>query len=113
VILESGEKVHIVERRFFQEDIQRHFIGQVLNCTEQTVRLKGYTWVFDAMTGEFVRKPELRERIIPLGARLTINVIPPEAKLDRVKYVTDPQRGLVVTDGESFVLDVTEFSPSR
>lgn len=113
MILESGEKVHIVERRFFHEDIQRHFAGQVVNCTEQAVRLKGYTWIFDAMTGEFVRKPELRERIIPLGARLTINVIHPEAKLDRVKYVTDPRKGLVVTDGESFALDITEFTPSR
>jgi hypothetical protein len=102
-----------VERRFFNEDIQRHFVGEIIECTEEAIRLKGYTWVFDAMGGRFARKPEKRERIIPLGVRLTINVIPPETDLDAVQYVDDPQRGLLVTDEGEFSLEITEFGRMR
>lgn len=113
MILEQGEKIHIVERRFFTDDLRRHFIGQVLKCTEQAIRVEGYVWVFDATSGLFVRKPEVRERIIWLGDRLTINVIPPETNLDAVKYVLDPQQGLLVTDGENLFLEINEFTAMR
>ncbi len=113
MILEPGEKVHIVERRYFADDVRRHLIGEVLRCTEQAIRLKGYVWVFDIANGRFVRKPDKRERIVCLGDRLTINVLPPEADLDAAKYATDPQRGLVITDEKSFSLEVTEFTVMR
>jgi hypothetical protein len=113
MILEPGEKVHIVERRYFTDDVRRHLIGEVLKCTTQSVRIKGYVWVFDNVNGRFVRKPEKRERIVYLGNRLTINVIPPEVDLEAVKYVADPQKGLQVTDGKEFFLEVTEFTVMR
>jgi len=42
MILEQGEKVHIIERRYFADDIRRHVAGEVLKCTEHAIRLKGY-----------------------------------------------------------------------
>ena len=113
MVLERGDRLHIIERRYFSDDLRRHFVGEILDCTEWVVRLKGYAWVFDAMTGQFVRKPERRERIISLLDRLTINMIPPQVDLDAVKYVTDPHRGLVVTDEKSFFLEITEFTALR
>jgi hypothetical protein len=103
LILEQNEKAHIVERRCFTDDVRRH-LGEVIKCTEQAIRLEGYVLVFDIPNGRFVRKPEKRERIVCLGDRLTTNVLPPEADIDAVKYVTDPQRGLVATGGRSFTL---------
>jgi hypothetical protein len=88
-------------------------VGEVIKCTEQAVRLEAYVWVFDIANGRFVRKPDKRERIVCLGDRLTINVLPPEVDLERVEYATDPQRGLVATDGRSFTLEVTEFTVMR
>jgi hypothetical protein len=113
MILEQGEKVHIIERRYFTDDVRRHLVGEVLKCTEQAVRVKGYVWVFDTMKGHFVRKPEKRERIICLGDRLTINIIPQETNLDAVEYVADPQKGLLATDGKSFFLEIIEFTVMR
>jgi hypothetical protein len=112
MILEQGEKVHITERRYFADDLRRHLAGEVVGCTEQAVRGKGYVWVFDTVSG-FVRKPEKRERILSLADRLTINVLPPEADLDAMKYVDTPQQGLVVTDETTFSLEITEFSAKR
>jgi hypothetical protein len=114
MILEPGEKVHVVERRHFSDDVRRHFMGQVLKCTEYAVRLKGYVWVFDDMSGRFIRKPEMRERVISLvGDRLIINVIPPEVNIGEVRYVTDPQEGLLVTDGKNLFLEISELTAMR
>jgi len=113
MILEQGEKVHIVERRYFADDIRRHVVGEVLNCTEHAIRLKGYVWGFDSPNGRFVRKSEKRERIVCMGDRLIINVLPPEADLEATQYVADPQKGLQVTDEKSFFLEITEFTAMR
>ena len=113
MILEQGEKVHIIERRHFADDVRRHLVGEVVKCTEQAIRVKGYVWVFDITNGQFVQKPEKRERIIYLGDGLTINVLPPEADLDTARYDTDPRKGLVVTDEKTFSLEITEFSTMR
>ena len=109
MILETGEKVHIIERRYFMEDLRRHFVGEIIKCTEYTIRVKGYAWVFDAVKG-FVSKPEVRERVMPLAARLTINIIPKEVRLEDIKYISSRNKGLVVTDGEKFSLNITEFA---
>jgi hypothetical protein len=110
MVLEIGEKVHIIERRYFQEDIRRHFVGEVLKCTENTIRLRGYAWVFDNLTRDFFRQPELRERVLHFGDRLTVNVIPKEVSLEEIKYARSRDKGLLVTDGKKFKLNITEFA---
>jgi hypothetical protein len=113
MVLDIGEKVHIIERQWFHEDLRRHLAGTVVRCVGTTIRVKGYVWVFDGAKGEFTRKAGERERVVQLGERLTINVIPPEVNLSELKYVTIPQRGLVVTDGKKFSLDIAEFTAMR
>lgn len=113
MILEVGEKVHIIERRYFMEDLRRHFTGQVIRCAEQAVRLKGHAWVFDKVEGQFIMKPEERERIVCFGDRMVINVIPEDVNLDEIRYVNLSEKGLVVTDGKDFMLEITEFTAMR
>ena len=113
MILEPGEKVHIVERRYFADDVRRHLMGEVQRCTEHAVRIIGYVWVFDVLSGQFVRKPEKRERIIFFGDRLTINLVPSDVDIGAVRYVTDPTKGLQVTDGKDYFLEITEFTVMR
>lgn len=67
-ILGIGEKLHIVERRLFLEDVRRHFVREVIDCVDNAVRVRGYAWVFDGEQG-FVRKPEVTERIFVLNDR--------------------------------------------
>ena len=112
MILDAGEKIHIIERRYFAEDIRRHLVGEIVRSSENAFRVKGYVWVFDAMKG-FIRKPEVREYVVYPSDRSTINIIPKEVDLDKLKYVTAPQRGLVVTDGKKFSLDISEFTSTR
>lgn len=110
MIIDIGEKVHIIERRYFPEEIRRHFVGEIIGCTESVIRIRGYAWVFDNLVREFFRKPEKRERIMSLAERLTINVIPKEVNLEEIKYTRSRDKGLLVTDGKKFSLDITEFA---
>ena len=109
MILDIGEKVHIIERRLFKEDARRHFVGEVIRCTETSIRVIGHDWAIETMRG-FVRKPELRERVMILNEGLIINIIPRDVNLEEVSYVTTAQRNQVVTDGKNFSLDITEFT---
>ena len=113
MLLKTSEKVHVIERRLFQEDVRRHFIGEVIECSEFAVRIKGFTWVFDLTRG-FQKRPDPRERIFFLGDRLTLNVLPQTADLNAVTYESNPEKGsLLVTDKKTFSLEISEFSTFR
>ncbi|MFH2104700.1 MAG: hypothetical protein ABII72_00490 [Parcubacteria group bacterium] len=111
-LLKVGDKLHIIERRYFENDPRRHFIGEVLGVGENSIRAKGYVWIFDGSKNEFTKRPTPRDRVIGLGSRLVINVLPEEVNLDNIKYIDEDGR-LVATDGENLHLDINEFSASR
>ncbi len=116
MVLVVGEKIHVITRRLFEGDVQRHFAGEVEVATESVVRVWGYTFVFefDAIVYRFVRRPETRIKVVSLAdANNIINVIPPEVKLEELEYKTSAEKHLVVTDGKTFRLDINEFSSTR
>lgn len=116
VVLYVGEKVHVITRRAFESDVQRHFAGEVEIAGESVVRLRGYTFVFefDVMVNHFVRRPESRTKIVSLAdSGNIINVIPAEVDLEELEYKTSAKKHLVVTDGKTFSLDINEFGGLR
>ena len=113
MILDIGEKVLVIERPSYQDDLRRHFLGEVKNCTENAIRANGYAYVWNTTKGLFVRKPEKRERVIFPGELFSIIVLPPEVDLEEIHYATVPRKGLVVTDGKKFSLEISEFVAMR
>ena len=107
--LASGEKVHIITRRIFADDLRRHFVGLCTHVNDNHARVEGYAFVFDASRNEYQRKPELRTRVFSLvGAGLIITVLPGEVDVAALKYSVSNGR-LVLTDAGSFELDINEF----
>jgi hypothetical protein len=79
MVLQTGEKLHVVTRRLFESDLKRHFAGEVVAISENLARLSGYAFIFDAWANMYVKRPERRERIIPLtDSGLILTVIPEE-----------------------------------
>jgi hypothetical protein len=109
-LTEPGEIVHVIERRLFSGDVRRHFIGEIEVCTKRAVRVKGYLFVYDSGASGFVRKPELRTRLIPLDNRVIINVLPENVALVEIRYTHDTEGNLTLTNGAGFELDISEFS---
>jgi hypothetical protein len=116
MVLNVGEKIHVVTRRLFESDAKRHFVGEVEAAAESIVRLQGYVFVFEfnAMVNRFVRRPERRARIVSLtDSNNLINVIPSEVDLEELEYKLSPKKHLVITDNKAFSLDINEFGSAR
>ncbi len=104
-----GDKVHVITRRAFPDDLRRHFAGEVTAVVGDLVRVAGYTFVHHSGRNEFDRRPEVRTRLFRLGeAGHIVNVLPSEVDVARLRYVLVDNR-LAVTDGAGHVLDINEF----
>jgi hypothetical protein len=114
MIVKPGEKVHVVIRRAFREDIRRHFVGEVKDTTDTAVRVEGHAFVYDTSTNLFVRKQHGQVRIFSLitGANI-ITVLPATTILKKLAYRFTEKSRMVLTDGESFTMDVNEFGSNR
>jgi hypothetical protein len=113
MLLEPQEKIHVITRRNFEDDLRRHFVGLVVSSNEVAARIEGYVFVFDPNTNTFVRRTTKRTRIVSLtDTGNLINILPPSVNLERLIYETRDGR-LVVTDGGSFSLDINEFGRQR
>lgn len=113
MLLDIGEKIHVIERRMFDSDVRRHFIGTVERVDDAALRASGYVFVYDSGPSAYVRSRQPRTRIFPLGnVGFVINVVPPDTNVDEVRYVEQEGR-LMVTDGGAFTLDINEFGSSR
>jgi hypothetical protein len=107
-VIAVGEKIHIIMRRHFKEDIRRHFAGTVTAVSEGQIRAEGYTFVFNPATLEYRKLPELRTRIFGiLDSGYVINVLPENVVVDRLHYHTN-LGAPVITDGAGFRLEVNE-----
>ena len=114
MVIKVGEKVHVITRRLFETDLRRQFAGQVTEVSESVMRVKGYVFVFDESLNDFVRQDDLRERLFGIGnAGLAINLLPVNADLELIGYTADENGQRVLTDGETFSLDISEFGPRR
>jgi len=112
-VIEIGEKLHIITRRNFAEDLRRHFVGSVQAVALGEMRVIGYAFVFNPIDLAYRRRPEIRTRVFNTsGSMLIINVLPQTVRLDLMKYVMDDGR-LIVTDGSDFRLDVNEFGATH
>lgn len=112
--IDAGEILHIIERRAFEGDVRRHFVGKVEKVGNISFRIKGYPFVYNAAKNEFIRKRNLRTRIVSISdAKYIINVLPANADIESTVYKIIDTNRLVVTDGKTFELDVNEFSVNR
>lgn len=111
MILQKGEKIHIIVRRAFDNDVRRHFAGMVMADPEGgVIRIQGYAFVWDKNANSYEKRPETRTRIFSLvDGRHIINVLPANSDINKLQYVQSKEGRLIVTDGAAFQLDINEF----
>lgn len=114
MVLEPEDKIHVITRRNFEDDLRRHFAGQVLAVGETSVRAEGFVFVLDPNTNTFVRRKNKRIRIVSLtDAGNLINVLPASTQLEQLAYQISQEGRLIVTDGVGFQMDINEFGRER
>ena len=109
-ILSPGEKVHVIHRRHFESEPHRHFVGTVDVYEGGVARVTGHVFTVDTMTFQFIRRPELRTRIISASSgEVLINVLPPSVELEKIVYKIEA-KAVRVTDGSDWHLDISEVT---
>ena len=112
-VLAVGEKLHIMTRRLFADDVHPHFVGEISAVAGPLFRAQGYSYVFDSGTNSYVKHPKLRTRLFSLSdAGHIITVIPPEVDLNSLEYRLISGR-LAITDSRGFTLEINEFGQSN
>lgn len=113
MIIEIGEKLHIMYRTLYENSTRRHFLGEVQAAEGTACRLEGFVFIYDKKSTDFIRKPEKRVTIIDLSeSGYVVNIIDKEVNLDDVSYKYARGDGLVATDNKSFSLSINEFGSS-
>jgi hypothetical protein len=113
MVLEQGEIIHVMIRRNFEDDLRRHFAGEVVETEGILARIEGYAFVLDTGSNKYIRLPDKRIRLVGLAdPNNIINILPAEAVLSNIVYTRSKEGRLVVTDNESFSLDINEFGKS-
>ena len=110
MILKKGEKLHVIHRRHYKEDQHRHFIGVVEEFEAGLARVIGHVYTVDTSQFIFVRRPEMRTRIISLvGGDLLLNIIPHAVELEKIVYLQE-KKAVRITDGSDWHSDISEFT---
>ncbi len=110
MVLKQGEKLHVIHRRFYKDDQHRHFIGLVEEFNGTLARVVGHVYTVDTTQFIFVRRPEVRTRIISLvGGDLLVNIIPANVDLAKIVYKQE-KKAVRITDGSDWHLDISEFT---
>lgn len=112
-LIDVGEKIHVITRRRFEEDVHPHFAGEVRAAMGAHLRAHGYQFVFDSRTNAYIRHSEPRTRLFSISdAGYILTIIPREVELEELLYRTIGGR-LTMTDGNGFALEINEFGQSN
>jgi hypothetical protein len=57
----------------------------------------------------FVRREQIRNRIVSLNDALIVNVLPAHVRIDEITYMHRPNGDVLVTDGTDWHLDITHL----
>ena len=112
-ILAVGDKLHIMTRRLFADDVHPHFACEIIAVDGPLFRAQGFPFVFDSGTNSYLKHPDLRTRLFSLSdAGHIINVIPQEVDLNSLQYRIVAGQ-LTITDSRGFSLEINEFGQSN
>ncbi len=109
MILKKGEKIHVIHRRHFEKDHHRHFIGTVEAYEDGVARVTGHVYTVDPVKFAYIRRPEVRTRLISIvSGDLLVNILPTNVDLEKIVYRAE-KKAVRVTDGSEWHLDISEF----
>lgn len=110
MVVEIGEKIHVVYRSLYENSTRRHFVGKVVAVEGALCRVDGYAFIYDGRKTEFVKKNGLRTTIIDLAeSGYVANIIDKDVNIEEIHYRYVTGEGLIATDDKQFVLNINEF----
>ena len=108
MILEVGNKLLLVHRRLFKEDLVRFFVGTVDYYQAGITKITGYSFARNPVTGEVRRKDDARTKLVALtsGTFLAYQ-LPTELQVDKVQFHLESDERLIIRESE-WEMDLSE-----
>jgi len=110
MLLDQGEKVHVMHHSFSDKPSGRTLIGTVELCEAGVVRIRGHIYTVDPTLGFPTRQPEAVTRFISLvNGDHVVTPLPATTVLENIIYRQDTQ-GLWLTDGTQWGVHLSTLS---
>lgn len=110
MVLQLGEKIHIIHRQFYEGDARRHFVGEIEVREGSLVRVKGYLFAVNKASNQFVKRDTLRTRIISLDSEgIIVNVLPESVCIESITYEYRTTGDILVSDGSDWSLGLSHL----
>ena len=114
MIIGTGEKIHVIMRRMYEKQVQRHFLGTVLEAEGAVVRAQGHVFIYENISGKYEKKDDQRTTILDLSeSGYIVNVLPEAVHLQDLRYEVVDRDHTALIDGKGFELDINEFGANR
>ena len=108
-LVETGDRILVVDRKLFRDDNTRLFIGVVEENDNGVVRLRGYGYHINPYeVAGTERRADERVRIVSLSAGDIIYTLPREVDIAALQVRRSP-KSLILSDGRSLMFDLSEW----
>lgn len=108
MILDSGEVVVVSNRRMFERDETRFFVGRTIACEGALLKAEGFTFVKDLSNGHIIKKEEKRIKVLSLDSPgHIVYQLPSETDVDNVDIESGNGDAYMV-DGKRRLLNLSE-----
>ncbi len=112
MLVEIGDTVLVSHRRMFQHDESRFFVGQIIACDHELLKLEGYTFVRDLSSGMVIRKDEKRIKLLSLdSAGYIFYQIPGQIDVGQIR-VANESGEVILMAGSKVLMNLAERSHS-
>ena len=109
MILEQGNKLFVSQRRLYENDEPRFFVGEVLYYENGFVKIRGYTFVRDFTTGSMLRKDEERIKVISLDSYgFLVYQLPDAIDVDDI-YFENIEGQILMKDQSGLNMNMAEY----
>lgn len=108
-MLTAGENILIVHRRLFDNDLPRFFLGTVDAYEAGIVKVSGYSWIKEPLSGKIFKNPDFKTKLCSLSSgTLLVYELPSNLPASELSLTHDDRGRMFVTDQKEFQLNITE-----
>lgn len=108
MILDKEDTVLVSNRRMFESDEARFFLGRTIACEGPLVKVEGFTFVRDLSSGTFVKKDEKRVKVLSLDSPgFIVYQLPNDVSLETANIKSGDGDALLV-DGTRQLMNLSE-----
>ncbi len=107
--IRDGDHILVIDRKLFNDDNTRFFVGTVEEYDEGIVRLRGFPFHLSPyeVTG-VERHGEQRTRVLAISGDVLLYLLPRESEIDKMQ-LRRSHKSLQMTDGAAVTIDLSEW----